>query len=332
MRTYRDEEKWTQPVFLVLVHSSKGSSLHPPPICYTMQGYTLLGEQVVMITANDTALSRRIADEGSDSAGEWVSEKLGIANEAAVIPVNRLIVEKTDSNGSVDRRLVFYTYLKDKEFVQYEYCVVRVSGLIPVEGNIAAIEENLKAFMGETLSLIFEDVSVEKERVISIVTGLGWHGYLALALIFVIPLGMIIYPLAARKVFVRGEEPVEDEGEEETVIPEQPFTLPFNVEEKQGDEKILAAYYNAQAILARVTGIDPKSCPTLRDFREKVLPKLTQDVAGSFTELTGTAEALMYSTRGQDGETVERAAYLSEEIIGIMNERLPESVRLHPDS
>ncbi|MFC2071781.1 exosortase-associated EpsI family protein [Chloroflexota bacterium] len=332
LRMYTSDS-FRQPIFLLIIHSPRSNSFHPPRVCYRGQGYSIEEESKDAIYVKDTALKKRIEEPSWDTLGEWFSVKFGIPVYPAEIPVNKLIVYKTDKNETVERRLVYYLYLKDLEFTSHEFSMLRVSALIPVNGHYDDVEREMKDFMSEVLALIFEDYGEERERVISIIVGLGPKGYFILAALFVVPLAMIIYPLAARKVFTPGkdEEVMEKESEnagktlgqleagidkiDETKTAEQPLSLPFNLAEKTGKDRILAAYYNSQWIIEKATGVNSASCPTLRDFLNKVIPVLPAKAADHFAELTRMAEVTMYSVSAEDESTVTRACYLADKII-----------------
>jgi len=90
--------------------------------------------------------------------------------------------------------------------------------------------------------------------------------------------------------------------------------LPLDLDERSGNDRILAAYYNSQWLVERATNVIAPSCPTLRNFLKRVTPELPADTAQHFTELTMITEMVMYSIPEQDEETVTRSCLLAEEI------------------
>ena len=93
------------------------------------------------------------------------------------------------------------------------------------------------------------------------------------------------------------------------------YAQPQLLAEKTGKDKILGAYYNSQWIIEKATNVTAASCPTLRDFLNKVLSKLPIKTADQFAELTKMAEVAMYSISEQDERSVFRAYQLADEII-----------------
>ncbi len=289
----------------------------------------------------DTALRKRIEEPRLDTTNEpspktlleWGINKLNIPKRTAEIPVNKLLVYKTNGNETVERRLVFYLYLKDVGFINHEFSMLRVSARISVNDRYDNIEREMEDFMSEVFTLIFEDTGEEGEMVIGIIAGLGLKGYFILAGLFTVPLAMIIYPLATRKVFNWGKykEVMEQESEnvgetldrpergigriDETKTITQDLNLPFNLTEKTGKDRVLGAYYNSQWIIEKATNVTAASCPTLRDFLNKVLPGLPTKTADQFAELTKMAEVIMYSVSEENKSMVIRACYLADEII-----------------
>jgi len=116
LRTYR-KDGFGQPIFLLIIHSPRGSSFHPPPVCYRVQGYSIGEESETTISIEDRALLERIDEQSpdtideqsSETIGEWLSVRLNPPLYPAEIPVNELIVYKTDKNETVERRLVLVT-------------------------------------------------------------------------------------------------------------------------------------------------------------------------------------------------------------------------------
>ncbi len=332
IRTYT-KDGLSQPIFLVLLHSPRSGSFHPPPVCYEWHKYSIAEESEDTIYVKDTALRKRISEQSWDTIGEWLSVKLSIPIYTAEIPVNKLIVHKINKGEIVERRLVFYFYMKDLEFVSHEFTMLRVSALLPRYGNYDGVETEMKDFMSEVLALIFEDYGEEKEMVISIIASFGPKGYSVIAVLFAIPLAMIIYPLATRKIFNWGryERVTEQEGEnagktleqpaegmdkvDETKTITQPPSLPFNLEEKTGNDKILGAYYNSQWIIEKATNTSAVSCPTLRDFLNKVIPILPIETGNHFAELTKMANPPISSVHLKDKRSVTRSCYLADKII-----------------
>jgi hypothetical protein len=343
LRTY-SKEKFGQPIFLLITHSQRGSSFHPPPVCYKAYGYSIGEESEATISTEDRALRKRIDEQSPDTTdqqspetpGEWLATKLNIPIYPAEIPVNKLVVYKTDKDETVERRLVFYLYLRDLEFISHEFSMLRVSALIPVNGHYDDIEKEMKDFMSEVLALTLEDYGGEKETVIGIIASLGPKGYFAIAALFAVPLAMIIYPLVVRKVFTSGnyKEVAEQESEnvgktpdrpegdtdktDETKTIDQSLSLPFNLAEKTGNDRILGAYYNSEWIIEKATNVAAASCPTLRDFLNKVIPRLPAETADQFAELTKITEVVMYSVSEQDERSITRSCQLADEIIEVL--------------
>jgi hypothetical protein len=142
--------------------------------------------------------------------------------------------------------------------------------------------------------------------------------------------------LVARKVFTSGnyKEVAEQESEnvgktldrpegdtdktDETKTIDQPLSLPFNLAEKTGNDRILGAYYNSEWIIEKATNVAAASCPTLRDFLNKVIPRLPAETADQFAELTKITEVVMYSVSEQDERSITRSCQLADEIIEVL--------------
>ncbi|MFC1953242.1 exosortase-associated EpsI family protein [Chloroflexota bacterium] len=340
MRTYRKDGS-SQPIFLLIVNSESTRSIHPPKICYPALGYLIEESSEDTISIGDWALRNRInkqdlvtnSEPSTETMLELIATKLDIPISAIEIPVNKLLVKKTNKNDTIDRRLVYYHYFKDLEFiVRPEFSVLRVSAPIP-EYNYGDIASELKDFMAEVFTLVFSEYSEERERVISIIAGFGLKGYLVTLALLSVPLAMITYPLATRKIFHSEpqEQPVDQEAEitenilnqsevlqnrnDETITFAQPLNLPFNLAERTGNDKILGAYYNSQWVIEKITNISATSSPTLRDFLSKVSPGLPVEVGEYFTQLTRIAESVLYNKSEKQESVIEESLNLSEKII-----------------
>ncbi|MFC2056733.1 exosortase-associated EpsI family protein [Chloroflexota bacterium] len=346
MRTYRIDMSG-RPFFFLIVHADSTSSIHPPPVCYRVQGYTIQESSGDTIPIGDWALRNRIHGQDLDTINgasqetmlKLLAKKLNIPIYEVEIPVSRLLAFKTNENGTAERRLVYYLYLKDLEFdIRPEFSMLRVSTLVPAD-NYGDIESELKDFMSEVFTLIFTMYGEERETVISHIAGLGLWGYVIIMALFSVPLAMIIYPLATRKLF--RTELQEPPGQETEIImntPDQsedlidgynntraviqPLNLPYDLAERTGNDKILGAYYNSQWIIEKVTDVTTASCSTLRDFLDKVTTILPTGTAESFTELTKITERAIYYATEQDKEMVNRACQLAEEIKDQLHGRL----------
>ena len=339
MRTYR-KDGLSQPLFLVIVHSASVGNLHPPPVCYRARGYSIEEEGEATVPVEYGALRRRIEgqildatdEQGQRTTGEWIATKLGIPTGTAEIPVSRLLVYKTDGDKIAERRLAYYLYLKDTEFVGYsEFSMLRVSALIP-EHDYDHIENEISDFMSEVLALVFGINVEEREPLFGYIAGFGLNGYLVIAALFLLPLAMLVYPLATRKVFSRAEhsEAMARENDDQTKAPDRlaegaetanerkavtpSVSMPVSLEETSADDSILAAYYNSQRLVEGATGISATSCPTLRGFLNTVVPELPEEAARRFTELTMITERAMYSAYEPGEATAARSRQLADEI------------------
>jgi len=101
---------------------------------------------------------------------------------------------------------------------------------------------------------------------------------------------------------------------DETKTIAQPSGLPFDLSEKTGNDRILGDYYNSQWIIEKATNVTAASCPTLRDFLNKVIPRLPAETADHFFELIKITEVVMYSAAEQDERAVIRSCQLAEGI------------------
>lgn len=342
MREYHRTDQFSQPIELLIINSGRSTSVHMPIHCFNFLGYTIGEESYDSINIEDTSLVELINESGSDAVRKWFFTELKFPAYDAEIPINKLEVYKTRDNQIIERRLVLYCYLKDPGFIGNEFGMLRVSALIQDYGRYDDIELLLKDFMRETFSLLFKSYHEEQDRIIVLIAGFGAWGYFAISILFLVPLTMVIYPMATGKLpfFRRRENGIKHEKDKAGSIadkrraepenrsntPKQ-SVLPFDLTGKTGRDKILGAYQNSRWLIEKATSISVESDITLRDFVNNVSPRLPAQVASDFAELTRIVEAVLYSVSEQDESVVSKAVYLSHSIIDVMSDGLTDQSR-----
>ncbi|MGB2854776.1 MAG: exosortase-associated EpsI family protein [Dehalococcoidia bacterium] len=165
-----------QPIDFIIMQSKERSSFHAPPICYRALGWEVEEEGVEEVSVSDVT---------------WASASPPISLDA------KKLVAFKESNGEVEEREVaLYFYVKGRLF-EDTVTMVEVAAPAPVEGSYDEALRELKDFMGETVPYMFEPAEQEGEM-LAIYLGRSWGGRGLMAILVLIPLAIIIYPMLRR--------------------------------------------------------------------------------------------------------------------------------------
>jgi len=167
---------FSQPVFLLIMQAKTESSFHPPPVCYSAQGYEIQDKSKETITITETSWAE---SEGSKT-----------------VPVNKLVVIKESQEGDIiERRVVLYCYVKGNQFTTDTITMIRTEALAPIEDSYETSLINQKEFFNQAIPLMFEPAKQsEWHPIVMEMVDWGIGGYVVLAILICIPLGILIYP------------------------------------------------------------------------------------------------------------------------------------------
>jgi hypothetical protein len=170
-------------LFMTIVQAKTESSVHDPHYCFRSQGYTIQedGDENVVI---------------SDSI--WVKGAKEIS-----LPFRRLTVTKTFENGKTpDQRVVLYCYVKGNQFYSDTVTMIQTETMaVPNDSNAAPVSK-LKGFLAQAIPLMFTpgQSSEEWRPLALLLTEGGTGGFIILGFLFLIPLGIILYPVVRWKI------------------------------------------------------------------------------------------------------------------------------------
>lgn len=102
------------------------------------------------------------------------------------------------SNGEVEEREVaLYYYVKGRLF-EDSVTMIQVSATVPIEGSYDEVLQAMKGFMGETVPYMFEHGDEEEREMLAIHLARSWGGIVLMAVLVLIPVGIMIYPRVRR--------------------------------------------------------------------------------------------------------------------------------------
>jgi hypothetical protein len=170
-----------EPMFFTLVQSRTQSSLHPPKVCFSGQGYKVQEEGLVNFEIKNAG---------------WLDGKSNLSTAW-----NKLVVAKYLKDGSLkERQLVLYTFIKNNQFTSDEVNLVEVSALIAADGDYTGTLNQEKDFLTLAMPLMFEPQKERKFEPLAVkMAGWGAGGYLAVMALVLLPLGLIGYALKFRR-------------------------------------------------------------------------------------------------------------------------------------
>jgi hypothetical protein len=169
-------------LFLTINQAKTESSIHDPPYCYRAEGYEIEEESEERVTVTDA---------------RWVK-----GSTAVSLPVKKLVALKTSSEGKVlDRRVALYCYVKGNQFYSDTVTMIKTETLAPLDGSSEDSVSELQAFLAQAVPLMFSpNQSNSQWRPLALtLTEWGIGGWIILAVLIIIPMGIILYPIIRRR-------------------------------------------------------------------------------------------------------------------------------------
>jgi hypothetical protein len=202
MRSYFKSE-FSQPVYIMIVHSPQESSFHHPIVCYRAFGYQIMEEGADRLLLEDTSwIGQAEKSELTTMPPKLPArarDELEVGSFSGEIPVKKLVVVKNGDNGEIqERRLALYFFIKDARITNDRIGMIRVSALAPTSGSYYNSLRLISEFMSEVVPLLFETPEKPKMVITSLVES-GVGGYLVILLILSVPLALIVYPIIITK-------------------------------------------------------------------------------------------------------------------------------------
>jgi hypothetical protein len=115
----------------------------------------------------------------------------------ASIPLKKLVVTKSDKDGKlVERRVALFCYVKGNQFYSDTVTMIQTEALAPLQGSYEGSLGEQKDFLAQAIPLMFSPSQGETRwrPLAQLLTERGAGGLVILALLFIIPIGIIIYP------------------------------------------------------------------------------------------------------------------------------------------
>lgn len=188
-RAYR-HPNYSNPVFFLIIQGTNMSTFHPPVVCYPALGYEIEEEGKVEVSNVNASWAK----------GPWLSENEGFVFRGEM-SAKKLVVVKRSSDGEItERRVALYYFVKDERMsMPKEVTMVRISTLAPLSGSYQDTLEPMKKLASDTFPEMFE--VRQKERMIAemLVIEHGVLGCAMIAVLVLIPIGFVIFPLIRRK-------------------------------------------------------------------------------------------------------------------------------------
>jgi hypothetical protein len=165
-----------QPVFLTIMQARTVSSFHPPKVCYAAAGYQIQEEQ-----KDEVAVSPASWAEGSPSSMS--------------VPFNRIVVFLGSEGNITERRVTLYCYVKGNQFTSDTITMIKVEAVAPSTGTYDGILGVEKDFIAQAIPYMFTPVEVPGwNPPVRQLAELGTLGYLAIALLLIVPIAIIAMP------------------------------------------------------------------------------------------------------------------------------------------
>lgn len=175
MRSYTKAGSYN-PLFLAIVQAKTNSSFHPPEICYPAQGYKIESQGKDEVLVTDT---------------KWTEE----GGSSVAVPVRKLVVYK-ETNGMVnDRRVVLYWYVRGNQFTSDTITMIRISARTVNTGPYDTLLEQERDFIAAAIPHLFDPGDDKTwEPIVYEMAGWGAGGYILIAVLLLVPMGIIVYP------------------------------------------------------------------------------------------------------------------------------------------
>jgi hypothetical protein len=181
MRLY-EPDTFTQPLFLTIVQAETNASIHRIDMgCLVDQGFTL--------QENDE--EKMVLSDFSQVSGEPI----------VTIPLHKVVATKQSTEGKIiERDLFLIFYVTGNRYYDNKITLIYVQGLVPITGGYSDTMQEEKGFLTELLPLLFQPTTSHRDDPLLIILySLGIKGYVLIAILFLVPLSMIIYPVIKGK-------------------------------------------------------------------------------------------------------------------------------------
>ncbi len=179
-------------IWFLILQSKDVSAFHPPAVCYQSQGWDIQEEEIITVRV-----------DGND----WIESNLmnpssdGTPLIEVDINVNKLVITKQQGEMTWQRRVVLYYYIKpSKSVTPEEVTMIRVSAPVPVTGSYEHILKLEKLIIADTIPLMFESANEEKIIARRLLDNSSLLGGLVIAVIVLIPIGLIMYPHICKRM------------------------------------------------------------------------------------------------------------------------------------
>ena len=173
---------FSQPLFFTIVQSRTTSSFHPPKICFSGQGYEIQEEEDETVKVDDAS---------------WLQSPT-----AASVPFKMLVITKSNRDGELmERRVALYCYVKGNQFYSDTITLIQTEALAPLQGSYEGSLNEQKDFLAQAIPLLFSPMQADTRwRPLALsLTEKGAGGFVLLAVLLLIPIGIIIYPILLNK-------------------------------------------------------------------------------------------------------------------------------------
>ncbi len=163
-----------QPLDVLVMQAETDVSFRPLATCYVAHGYDVVeeGKETVSMSGNGWT-------EGQDLS----------------LPLSRMVAVRQREGEVYQRLVVLYFYLRGNQLSGDAVTMLRVQALATPAGSYSGILSMQKDFIAEAVPLLFEPDERAGWRPLAVrLAGVGAGGYLAMALLLLIPVAIAVYP------------------------------------------------------------------------------------------------------------------------------------------
>lgn len=178
-------------VWFLVIQSKDVTSFHPPPVCYQALGYDIVEETTIDIPVS-----------GEGWATEEIAEFMDDPNVyTGSIRVKKLVVAREENGKPTERRLVLYYYLKEGRTANPGMItMIRVSAIIPNQGPYDEVLNLEKKIVADFFPLMFQPREGDRTLGAWLLDEWGPLGGLTIAVMILIPVGFLIYPVVRTRL------------------------------------------------------------------------------------------------------------------------------------
>jgi hypothetical protein len=164
-----------QPLDVLIMQAATDVSFRSLKTCYIAHGYEIVEEGKETVS---------IPGVGWTSAGQELT-----------VPLSRMIVSRQREGTVYQRLVVLYFYVRRNQLSGDDVTMLRVQALTAPEGSYTGILSMEKSFLAEAIPHLFEpDDRSEWSPLAVRLAGLGASGYVAIAVLLLIPVAIGLYP------------------------------------------------------------------------------------------------------------------------------------------